>query len=252
MPMTNLLDLTVLNTRPSNNELTRQVEALGGIAIELPVLEIQATTKWQKHLPNLKQINIVMFFSANAVKNFFSYLNNENIVLPSSIKVITIGKASANALKQYTNIKTEIPEHATSENLLTLPILQNVKHQQILLIKGEGGRSLVEEQLLMQKAIVYKIEVYKRILPKYPPKILKKILNHPIDIFIITSVEAIHNLFTILGSDNKDWVLNKPCIVLSKRIAKVTKSFGIKTIITTYDNLLEELFKFNKGLKSGK
>lgn len=248
----NLLNLTVLNTRPSNSNyvLSKQINSLGGNAIELPLINIKPTKNWQNDLPNLNEIKIIIFFSANAVEYFFTSLANE-ITFPKNLKVIAIGKATADTLLQYKIKEVKIPKYATSESLITLPSLKTIKGQKILLVKGQGGRTVVEKELFRRGGNIFVVKVYKRIQPVYTREYINTIQKNKIDIILFTSVEAIHNLFSILEENKSSW-LSKPCIVISERIAEVSKSLGMQTIVASYDNLIAELLKFNEGLNSGK
>jgi uroporphyrinogen-III synthase len=213
----------------------------------LPTIEIKPLHEnWLHDLPNLNQIQQAIFISANAVKYFFNTLKKHNIVWPNNIEITAIGHATAIALDNL-NIKTKyIPKEHNSECLLQLDNLQNVKYQNILLIKGLGGREIIENKLNALQANLTPIIVYKRIIPSIEQEFINSLWqNDSVDIILFTSSEAMHNIFSMFGQQAKEWLLNKPCIVISARIAINAKDKGIKRIITSqYRNLIKALEGF--------
>ncbi|MBI2785499.1 MAG: uroporphyrinogen-III synthase, partial [Legionella longbeachae] len=141
--------LRVLNTRPQGqaHELSQKIREAGGIALELPALEIKTNTNWLTSLPDLKKVDQAIFISANAVRHCFSQLNTNHIEWPSTIKVIAIGQGTAAALHAFKITVSVVPEVANSEHLLALKTLQPSERDTVLLFKGEGGRALIENNL---------------------------------------------------------------------------------------------------------
>ncbi len=145
--------------------------------------------------------------------------------------MISIGQATTEALKKHQIIAQYQPATANSEELLKLPSLQLINNQNILLVKGEGGRKLIEHTMLVQAARVFPLEVYKRTKP-----VIRKNLSNLYgakmrSIFIlITSEQSANNLFTLFGKDALLWLQNKPWLVISERLAKIASLFGIKQI----------------------
>lgn len=239
-----LKGLRILNTRPREQAhiLSQQIRDAGGVVIELPTIEIQAQHTWLEQLPDLTQVQQAIFTSANAVEHCFKYLNN----WPSTIQVIAIGQGTAKALTHY-----HIPIHATpqiadSEHLLRLPSLSHPQNQTILLFKGEGGRGLIEETLHAQGADLISLCVYKRILPQINPKFIKSIWHDDlVDIILLTSEQSMHHLFMLFAKEAHPWLRQKPCLVLSKRLAQAANSLGIKTILLSSPHeMMHTLFDY--------
>ncbi len=164
--------LRILNTRPQQQAtmLSQNIHAAGGIAIELPALEIQATNNnWPELLPPLPTISHALFISANAVHYCFTQLRQQQLTWPCTIKVIAIGQGTAAALAQWKIKVDAIPEFPDSEHLLSLTALQHLKQQNVLLFKGKEGRALIEEQLEKKGANLIILEVYQRVMPQLSP-----------------------------------------------------------------------------------
>lgn len=255
--MINLKGLRVLNTRPAGqaaNALTKAVKLAGGIAIEFPALVIESSNlNWLNTLPDLATATKAIFTSTNAVDYCFASLIAANKLWPPTIEVIAIGKATAEALKKQGIQVSLIPEQADSEHLLTLLAGQVLREKTILLFKGEGGRTLIAETLLEHGAKLLSFEVYRRVMPQVNQQVLQRLWqNTEVDIILLTSVDVMNNLFSLFGPEAHDWLCNKPCLVISERLAKEAALLGIKTIIVSSPNqLLYGLHQFNQGLIHG-
>lgn len=249
----NLKGLHVLNTRPIEQAkpLSQAIEAAGGIVIECPALMIEAKDKtWLNQLPDLNTVAKVIFISANAVNYCFRALN---CPWPSSIQVIAIGDATAAALADLGITADIVPTITDSENLLKLDALQEVNEKLILLFKGENGRTLITKTLIARGANLQLFDVYKRILPKLDSQQLASLWqNEIVDIILITSQQAMHNLFTLFGEEAQAWLCSTPFLVLSERLAKEAALLGIqKIVVSDPKTILTTLHQFNQGSMHG-
>ncbi len=232
--MNALHGLCVLNTRPKEQAiaLSQDIVNAGGKVIELPTLEIKERFDWVNRLPDLATIHQAIFISVNAVEHCFKQLKLHQISWPSTIEVIAVGQSSAAVLRQYGIPVSATPEIADSEHLLTLPTLQQVLQKNILLFKGQGGRTLIEETLLQRNAHLVILDVYERVIPKINPQLMKSIWRDDlVDIILLTSEQSMHNLFRLFEEDSHYWLCNKTCLVISKRLAQIASSIGMKHII---------------------
>lgn len=248
--------LRILNTRPKRQaqKLSQTILEAGGIPVECPTLEIRAVNpSWVQDLPDLTTVHQAIFISANAVHHCFKRLTQHNIKWPTHIEVIAIGQSSATALTKYGLLSNEIPEYPNSEHLLSLNTLKHVANQTVLLFKGEGGRSLIEEDLLRKGAKVLPQLVYKRVMPKINAELITSIWrNDRVDIILLTSEQSINNLFKMFGHEALEWIQSKPCLVISERLAKAASLFGIQEIVVSHpERMINTLFDYYQGLIHG-
>ena len=244
--------LRVLNTRPlaQGRPLSEAIDNAGGISIDFPAIAIEPTNQdWLNALPNLAGVHHVIFISTNAVNYFYKALQQNPLQWPNTIQITTIGLASASALEQWGRLAGNTPLIADSEHLLELDVLQDVKHQTILLIKGEGGRMEIINTLKKRGAHVVSIDVYRRVLPHTAPENLHTVLHEGrVDIILFTSEQAIQNLFLLMGAAARSWLCRTPCLVISHRLAEVATLFGMQTIIvSSHDKILDALENYKKG-----
>jgi uroporphyrinogen-III synthase len=237
--------VSILNTRPigQNEALTSIIESAGGESIAFPVIAIEPTEGWEKQAFSFERIKYAIFISANAATYFFKAIRTRQSSWPSSINIIAIGPATADALTQEGVRVDFIPEDANSEGVLKLNVLKSVKQENILLIKGEGGLSLLEDELTKRGATVESIDVYRRALPSYSQSFIRALWqDDSVDIILLTSQEAAQNLFTLMGTEAEHWLISKRYIVISQRIADFANKLGIKSVILcNYSDLYNKI-----------
>ena len=85
---------------------------------------------------------------------FLKALELNDIAWPEQLKAIAIGQATAKALRAFHIDTHGTPDVPDSEHLLELPYLQQVSKKNLLLFKGEGGRQLLEKELVQRGARV--------------------------------------------------------------------------------------------------
>ncbi|MCH9756257.1 MAG: uroporphyrinogen-III synthase [Gammaproteobacteria bacterium] len=226
-------NLRVLNTRPKHlaGATSKVIHDAGGISIEFPLLNIESTdSTWINTLPSLEKIQHAIFISPNAVTYFFNQYSKKK--WPHTITTYALGPGTKNALKTHNILTTICPTKADSEHLLMLDTLQSIQHQNILLIKGKNGRTLIQDTLSTRAANVIAIDVYQRTLPKLNPTYMHALWHEDaVDIILITSETALRHLFILFGEKATPWLCSKPCLVMSTRLAKAAEAQGFKTII---------------------
>jgi uroporphyrinogen-III synthase len=244
--------LKVLNTRPKEQAqiLNLEITNANGISVELPTIEIvPASNEWLDAIPNLSKVNQIIFTSQNAAIYFIKGIYSADIILPESVEVTAIGEGSAGMLNQLAVNVNYIPDIPNSEQLLALENMRFVDKQCVLLIKGSGGRDLIAKTLSARGANILPVIVYHRAIPVKNNEYVNSIWrNNAVDIILFTSQQAMENLFILFGDEARDWILSKPCLVISQRLADAAKSLGIKKVIVTkYNDIMVALegFKYD-------
>jgi len=225
---------SVLVTRPQQQAegLCQAIQALGGHAILFPVLEIKPTLSpeiVQQQLNNLSAFDIGIFISANAVNYTFSYISS----LPSSMKIAAIGKATASTLNQHcSTADISLNSGLNSEALLKMPLLNDVAGKSIVIFRGESGREMLADTLKARGADVTYIEVYRRELPVADvPTLLADWDTHGIDAVVITSLQSLINLQTLLGDQGRLYLQKTAMVVISERLLEKTSDMGITKVV---------------------
>jgi len=229
----------VLVTRPAHQaeNLSRLIQARGGEAVRFPVLDIVARDnidEIQDALKNLGKFQWVVFISPNAV-NFALKANNGKIDRLKAVRFAAVGRATAQALEAAGLTVDAVPEQGyTSEALLVMPQIQQIKGQSCLIVRGEGGREELANTLRSRGADVQYLEVYKRTIPSIDnSQVVQLLTQHRLDVITVTSGEALQNLLIMLGEKNHRLLLPIPLVVVSDRIGQLAAGMGFKRIAVT-------------------
>ncbi len=228
----------VLVTRPQHQAapLTQLIAQYGGEAIGFPTLEIVPVTNLEankQQLKNLKTYQWLIFVSANAV-NFAVAANNGKIGHLTQTKIAAVGKATAKALQTIGLTVDLLPETGfNSEALLASEDLQQVENQQVLIVRGVGGRETLADELKKRGAKVDYWQVYQRQIPVIDTApVIALLKQQQLDILIITSAESLQNLIIML-EPNKSLLLDIPLVVISERIKQIAEIAGFKKIVVS-------------------
>lgn len=224
MPIYNLKQKKIIVTRPQPQaqKLSDLIRANNGIPFCIPLIEIKPVEIKTKQIPSPDWL---IFISQNAVK----YGIKLCLQYPQA-KIISIGNKTTQGLKAQ-GIKTNIqaPPPYTSETLLSLPSLQYIENNKILIIKGGKGRNVLFNTLLERKAEVQTIDVYQRLLLS-PPLDFIPFEHIPFFASIITSEQILIQLNKLLMQSHLFKIKQQPLIVISLRLKEKAKKLGFKTI----------------------
>ncbi|MCV5388272.1 uroporphyrinogen-III synthase, partial [Escherichia coli] len=101
---------------------------------------------------HLHQAQIVIAVSRHAVQCAQQILTSNGASWPKQAVDLAVGQKTAHYLSKCTQQKVHYPEVSDSEHLLRLPALQNVEQQQVLILRGNGGRELIKDALVRRGA----------------------------------------------------------------------------------------------------
>lgn len=234
----------ILVTRPQHQaeNLCRLIENQGGEAIRFPTLEIvgienslicnsQASPKETNPFDSLSNYRWLLFTSANAV-NFAVKANGGKIAEFVSVRIAAIGKSTARELQSLgLNVDLMPTAGFDSESLLAMPALQAVEGEKLLIVKGQGGREELANVLRKRGAEVDYWDVYKRVPPATDGSELINLLEYDrLNLIVITSAEALQNLFDMAGEKYNKKLAATPLVVVSQRIQRFAAEIGFTQI----------------------
>lgn len=228
IPPQALAGVGVVVTRPRHQAqgLCQQIEQAGGRAIAFPLLEITAPrdhASLQAIQQQMAQFDLILFISLNAVER-----SQDCLLFPLQTPRAAIGTGTALALQRLGLPATLIPQQEfTSEALLALPEFQPLQYRNILIVRGEGGREYLRQQLLQRGATVTYAEVYRR---EKPPLAASALLPHLVSgplVLVLTSADSLAHLAQFLTKEPALAVLwQTPCIVVSPRLVEIALQWG--------------------------
>ena len=231
-----LSNRTIAITRPTgqSEKLSAAIKNAGGTPFLFPLISISGLDDYDTFdakVASLEDYDWAIFISSNAVQNSLPRLQAKIKSLPKTLKFAAIGPTTAGELKTFGIADVLIPKNRfDSESLLSLPEMQNMAHQKVMIFRGMGGREILAETLKARGAVVDFAESYQRINPQSQTKVLDDMWEkHALDAIVITSSEAMRHLLEI--AKNASWLKQIKVCVNHARIAEEANHAGLNISI---------------------
>jgi len=220
-----LSKLHILNTRPTAqaHRLSQALKAHGARVTELPCLDIQINL----HSPTLislskklSEFDSIIFLSQNAAEGFKSYWSN------TMASIIAVGPSTATSINQFSQTDI-IPKHYSSEGILLLDEMQQLREKKILVVCGNNNNGKLQHELTKRGAVVNTATSY-RVLPHHldTNKELQKLKNNAINTVISTSSQSLQQLHTWFAPLDKTWLNNLTLVIISNKMLALGKQLG--------------------------
>ena len=241
--------------------LTEGIENLGGQVILFPTLAIEKVldANVEAKLTALPQAHLVIFVSPNAVWHGLALVRARSL-WPKLATIAAVGCSTANLLEeQQLTVSLKPKSGSGSAALLELPAFsaEELAGRRVSIFKGRGGLPMLAEVLTARGAVVDELEVYERRVPDADARpFVAEAEGGRIDVVIITSGQAIENLFEMVGPDGRRWLCDADLVVVSERIANVALSLGAVRRPrvakgATLENILDELKRWKESKHDG-
>lgn len=217
-----LAGLRVLVTRPVHQAggLVLKLEDRGAVVSTLPLLAITAPADPDAARAVLqagRSADLWIFTSANAVAGAQA-LHGEG--WPSQL--LAIGQATARALAAHGHAALA-PEGGSSEDLLLWPELAELSGKRVVLVTGEGGRTLLARTLADRGASVTVARCYRREVIPHAAATLEAALRTS-EVVLLTSGEALQALLSQLPPTSA--LQEMPLLLPSQRVAEAAREAG--------------------------
>ncbi|AUI87294.1 uroporphyrinogen-III synthase [Vibrio azureus] len=226
--------MAVLVTRPGEqgHELCSLLNHHGVKAIHHPLITINSMPDKVEWLQHLDKANIIIAISQHAVHYAEQILSNHNQSWPQQVIYLAVGQKTAHYLSMCTQQKVHYPHRfSDSEHLLQLTELKHVKKQNVLILRGNGGRELIKDELVKRGAAVHYGETYKRdLIPFDPARCLAMWKVQQVSQIVITSSEQLAYLCDPLTSEQLAWLNQQELYLPSQRVADLARQRGFSQI----------------------
>ena len=214
----------VLITRPAGQQENFAIRCrqLGYDVSHLPCLRIIARqVEKQKLLQSSCAHEFVLFTSANAVRYTHAILP---LPWPATL-VHAIGAATAKCLQAHGQAVALQPQSPFNSEAY-LAQLEHRTPASLLIIKGHGGRDLIQTRLSAAGWQVDTIDVYDRVVPTLNQQLIDSVFR-PVrpDIISVTSDEILANLCQLCMS-HRNAMFMTPLVVNSNRCATLASELG--------------------------
>ncbi|MFS1909807.1 uroporphyrinogen-III synthase [Vibrio sp. 10N.286.48.B7] len=245
--------MKVLVTRPepAGTELCELIKKVGGLALHHPLIRLSPTKPSLALCETIQSADIIIAVSPAAVSHTHQTLVEYGITWPTNRIYLGVGQKTAHDLSNYSERNVHYPPVSDSENLLNLPELKHVSEKKIVILRGNGGRELIFQQLTQRGAKVSYLEVYRRTLIPISPNDIDKWQSAALETIIVTSGEQLDYLIAQSPQPVAFWFTQLTLLVPSERIAKLAKTHGFKNVITTQGASNSTLFAALQRLETG-
>ncbi len=244
-----LAGLRVLVTRPSQQaeSLCHMIQAAGGRAMRLPVLEIREpedSRRLDALIDRLHEFNLAIFVSANAVHYAVPRIRARAAKL-ERLRLATVGRKTAAVLSALGYRVGICPsDDFTSEALLGVPEMKALRGCDVIIFRGEGGRELLAETLRARGARVEYAEVYRRGIPRPDLRILNAWFRDRSSALItMTSEEGLRNLYDMCKPPLRKQLLQSALLAGGHRLCQSAMEMGFTTVLAAGDPTDEAMFE---------
>lgn len=214
-------------TRPvaQAQKLSSLILAEGGTSISFPLIDIVPLEDYRQFdatIADLPSYDWAIFISSNAVQNGMPRVLQQFPTLPAQLKFAAIGPVTASELMHLGAHQVLIPkDRFDSESLLSLPEMQNMRGQRVMIFRGVGGREVLADTLTTRGAKVTFAECYRRINPQSSTETLETLWrNKQCQAIVVTSSEAMRHLLQMTVNGTQEWIRQIKICVNHQRIAE--------------------------------
>ncbi len=205
--------------------------------IPLPTQQINKNYFYNLSNPN-NPYKILIVISPTSAKLSLQYLQQLQIKIINTTKIVAVGNATAKILAEK-NIKALTPKTSNNEGMLAMDCIQNLNQgDKVLIWRGQGGRELLIETLEKKGVQVDILEFYQRKLPKNASLQYQQFLSqfnkleNPFATVLISSGESFQNWQFLVKQANENNP-NTPILsdfyylVLGERLANILKNYQL-------------------------
>ena len=231
--------MSILVTRPSpaGEQLVDRLRARGQSAWHLPLIEFSPggeLASLPSRLTALSAGDMLFAVSKYAINYAHHLLSGQGMPWPPQLHYYAVGRSSGLLLHSLSGLPVEYPHDGeSSEHLLGIASLQRVDGRRALILRGNGGREVLEERLRQRGVAVEYCECYRRSPVRYDgEEQSRRCQQLGVNTLIITSGEMLQQLYTLIPDYYRSvWLLPCRLIVVSERIGALARQLGWTDIV---------------------
>lgn len=228
------LRILVCRPEPEASQLADAIRSAGHTPLVLPLIERQPlpeTPGQRSMIQDLDLFHHIIAVSPYAARQLLARIDPWWPQFPTGIHWYGVGKGTASVLESAGLNPVSPTRGWTSEALLEAPDLTDLRHQKVLIARGDRGRELLRETLEDRGASVTTLPLYKRESPDYSPERLHQILgDEPVHVIIALSGETLNNLIA-LGENSVHNLYNVLLVVPADRVAEKAREAGFRRVL---------------------
>lgn len=233
-----LNELKVVITRPKKQglELQQALDKVGISSICQPLFDYQLNINENiiQQQVEASTPSIIIFISVAAVEFAHKALPLEQWI-NNKQQVIAVGEKTQHALSTF-GVRAICPKTHDSEGILALAQLKasHLNNTNILIVRGDGGREYLAEQLTLRDAKVQYLESYHRQWLSLSPEQTVLWKNKKVNTIVITSNALLKRVVNLINITDNYWQNTCLWLVASERIAQSALQLGLQNVVNTH------------------
>lgn len=233
--------LLLTRAAPESQEQLLSLADQGVYASCMPLLAIEAlaeTPQQSATICELARYSLVLVISKPAARFGLELLDRYWPQPLLDQPWFSVGRATGQLIADY-GLPSYWPSAAEdSEALLADARLQSILSAalfpRVLILRGQGGRTLLADQLRQQGVVVDELELYRRYLPDYPATSLQqRIQVERLNGLVVSSGQGLAHLAQLAGNDWQQ-LARLALFVPSPRVAEQARELGATQIVTCH------------------
>ncbi len=171
--------------------------------------------------------------------------------MPNHAIYLGVGQKTAHELSKLVQQNVHYPPVSDSEHLLAMPELVGVAGKRVVILRGNGGRELIFDELTKRGAHVHYLQLYQRQYRAVESAAIEQWQQAQIDTMVITSAEQLDHLVAAMPESQQAWLKQQWLLVPSERIAKQAIAQGFNNVTNSQGASNSTLFAALQRLKTG-
>ncbi|MFT7285918.1 MAG: uroporphyrinogen-III synthase [Halieaceae bacterium] len=222
-----------LLTRPAGqaDALREGLQTCGFDSLHVPMLTIEPIdplpAEQRQRVIDLDLYEDLIFISANAARMGLACFEDFWPQYPAGQRYWAVGRSTAQVLDAAGLLAHSPADDMSSEGLLAMRGLASVAGRRLLIVKGEGGRDLIQETLRERGARVDTLRCYRRTPTTLESAACHALLQRqPVQLILISSGEGLRILSGLLQPRENTNLAATALVVPSARVAEEALRLG--------------------------
>ena len=206
------------------DRLAERLTSDGHLPIKLPLLAIEPLQS-SVDIDNLPPTTaVIIYTSVNAVRHGFEAISQA--ITNDGLVTIAVGAKTRDALGEE-GVRAESPAREDSEGILAFLASLDQSPTHVVLVKGQGGRDLIETRLDRLGIHLSIIECYRRVWPDVSEaNFLSAVSIESPSIIHVASGETLTRLTDLCWAHGVDALNTHALVVPSQRVADQARELG--------------------------
>jgi uroporphyrinogen III methyltransferase/synthase len=224
--------IVVTRARSQANTLSKRLQSLGAVAIELPIIAIAAPNDFGQldaAIRRVAEFDWVVFTSVHGVEYFLNRMSVLGIPIDrlKSRKVAAIGPATARALAEAGKTPDYVPAQFLSTRIADG--MGDVNGKRVLLPRADIASEVLPRILREKGAITEEVVAYRTLLPPdLTSERVRSVFREGVDLVTFTSPSTIRNLSQVLGENElKEMLSHTKVACIGPVTAEAAKQLGL-------------------------